>query len=537
MNKTYSVHTCGSVPAGRFILAISWDRLGGRVHEILNGYVLAGILEIDFRFLWPEEKRFPEMCDQIKIFSEDFIQKHRLYENQTAGLQEILLPSSEGKSINEYKSLICDLPVVSYFRSSNLYKVPQFSDADLHNLFMQSASEVLSPEVLDLDRRVQMAMQEFGVSKVLHLRYGDLLKGTFRQYPEVNKYFPYCLAYKMLAQKEIQEKIILISDSPEILSCLTDLDHSYLTSDQLKINCSSRDEFEILILDLLIMKNCSTVLAPSLSAFSQLGTHLGGRELEYLSVGNQVSDIADTLDWIERHDVYGNLPEQIAGPLFARDIAQLMNTHSKFTVLKSWHKFALKASLSDPQYVVGSAQLAVAYSFLGEFSSAFKTLDKIRISAYAARATHEDPLGYLTVVEVFCSAIQMLQEMNKGNRIKSRLLSEQSLSLIQFLRTLRPFQIPLQDLIESLEKSFAIFQSELLTLESQKELELRINVLKQNPIIRRLFGTKTRYLPPEEIFSSIYCNVNDADFLVMLAETLKRLASLFESGNSNNSVL
>jgi hypothetical protein len=474
------------------------------------------------------------MSDQIKIFSESFIQKYRLYESQLESFQQILLPSSDGLSLSEFKSMLGDLPGNYYFRPSNFFKVPEFSDINSHKLFMQSVTEVFSSKIQELDIKIQKKLREKGISKVLHLRYGDLLNGSFKQYPDVNKYFPYCLAFKMLNQKKTSEKIIIISDTPELLYHLTEIDSSIITSEDLMDEENCKDEFGILVLDLLIMRNCACVLAPSLSAFSQLGAHLGGRELEIISVSKQVSNINDILDWIDSNKIYEKLPKHIAGPLFARDFAQLMNTHSRSIDLKTWRKFARKAALSDPQYVVGCAQMAVVYCFCDEYSNARKILNEIRPFAYQAMTTHEDPLTYLTIVEIFCLTLQFVQAMNKGVRSKARLVFNQMLSSIQTLKGLKTFQLPLSGLIESLDKSLMILLSELVKQESQNELEFRFNRLKQKPMLRRLFGEKIKSesLHSEEIFKCFFCTSIDGDFLTKLTNTLNGVAGRYESSNT-----
>ena len=61
------------------MFANNWDRLGGRVLDILNSYILSKKLDCEFIFYWPLDDRFPEMEEQINFFSQNFIQQHRVH--------------------------------------------------------------------------------------------------------------------------------------------------------------------------------------------------------------------------------------------------------------------------------------------------------------------------------------------------------------------------------------------------------------------------------------------------------------------------
>ena len=506
-----------------FILAKNWDRLGGRVHEILNGFLLAKVLKLEFRFIWPEEKRFPEMSEQINIFSEDFIKKHRIYEDQIIDYEEILLPKKFNINLKEFKSQIQTISNKYYLRPSSFFEIPVFIDEDSYSLFKDCAEEVFSPKIRELDKKIKIYLKEKGVSRVLHLRYGDLVTGSFRQYPDVHKYFPFCLAYKILSTTNAYSHTIIISDTPEITIELCKLNDTFYRSGDLIAEKRNENEFDSLILDLLIMKNCKTVIAPSLSAFSRLGAHLGGNELKIISVDNQITNINDMLNWINKNFIYKNLANNLAGLLFARDIAQLMNKHSIYLDLRDWYKIALIATNADPNFVIGCAQMAVVQSFYGKHSKASKIIKNIKELAFKSMPTHHDPLTYLTVVEIFCLTIQIYQQLVKKNRTKSLYLFNEVSKLQKTLKTLNPFQIYLKEIIPSLDISLLTLESEIKKLDSETDLSLQIKRLKNNSILRKIFLKKKKFLKSEEIFENIYRSLDKNHFLVLLVKTLEIL--------------
>ncbi len=514
------------IPANTFILAKNWDRLGGRVHAILNGYLISKILDLEFRFIWPYEERCPEVFDQIKIFSTKFVQEHRVYENQLQDWEQEFLPIACKQSSQEYRVLVSNSVNRHYLRYSDFFKVPQFSDIDTYALFMQCSSEIFSKEFLEIDRQVCNSLQELDIQTVFHLRYGDILNGSFRHYPDPSKYLPYCVVFKMLSQMESNKKVVLISDTSEISRCLSNLDNRYYTSDEIGIPKDS-DEFQSTIRDLLIMKHCQSIFAVSLSAFSQLGTHLGGQEVKTISIAKEIQNINEFLGWMESKNFYENIPTDLVGNLFARDITQLMNTHSKFLSLNKWFKIASKSVLADPEYVIGAAQLALVYSFKGQFSIAISKLTQVKKYAEEARRTHEDPLVYLGVIEFFCLYMEIIKGIKKGNPSSSRLLFTKCVSLIASLKKLDPFQIQLSDLIVPLEESLVVLDSELAFLESKTNFELRVFSLKHNQIIRTIFQKKIKYLSADKVFSLYYSKSRKEDLLSILTDTLTRLSKSF----------
>jgi hypothetical protein len=324
------------------IYANNWDRFGGRALDILNGYVLSRRLDCDFNFYWPYEERFPEIEEQIYFFSDDFIQRHRVFFNpEDRNYQFVDFSQMTLKNAKKYINNSTD---IKYFRNPNFFMSPKFlgdAEKDASNIYVEYAKDSFSSKSLELFNYASKTYSNF---EAVHGRYGDLLDGNFNQFVEPRKYIDtLSLAALVRELKSNQDNVVMLTDTPEIACGIEKLENCNLRP----INHSSTSRIEInsfeeQTLELFIMASCRTIYAPSLSAFSILGSKIGGNNLRFINSKIE-NNFEIVLDRKKLRQHYSNFNRSIRNQAMARDMISILQHSWKNFDFKDLKKIILKA--------------------------------------------------------------------------------------------------------------------------------------------------------------------------------------------------
>ncbi len=382
------------------VLANNWDRFGGRALDILNGYVLSIKLDCNFVFYWPDDHRFPEMDEQVNFFSQAFLDRHRIEKCPPAESVHILdfnlLDSGEAKRISS------DLPGNQFFKSSDFFSLPHFTDEDqskARKFYAETAKSVMSPSVSSLWERLKESYSE---SDAIHGRYGDLVTGSFNQYVDTGKYID-TFSLKQLVDKLKAEnrQVVILTDTPQISKSLEKILNTRLQP--LEIN-SSKEKiltyFELQTVELLILASSRTIYASSSSAFSILASRIGNVPIKMIR--QETSDVLITKPWeFKRTRFYSKLDRRVRGRVRARDLLSVLQFYWKSLDFDDVKKLIGDAQKSDSEYVLALCCAALIAKIELNTKKAVAHIEKAERLARSRISVHDDPLILTLLVKYF----------------------------------------------------------------------------------------------------------------------------------------
>ena len=419
------------------IVARNWDRFGGRSHEILNALLISKILELDFAFIWPQIDIFPEVNEQISFFSENFISKHKIEQ-----IPEKVKPFTidENKSINEIRFDIVNLDVAAIYLT-NFFEIPKIKGLDTYSLFSEIRFEVWSEEVVVLAKDIFHELNNKEITKSLHCRYGDLVLGDFKQYPDMGKYIPYS-AVRQYLDTQVNGNILIISDTQEVCDVLEDL-YPNVFSRKAIISNNLNNGMSDDIIDLLILQESIEVIAPKTSAYSKLGAHLSGSEPIFLV------DVIPEDAWIlifesaVDQSTYKEFGLVLSKYIQSRDIIWLLDYRLTQLGVKRFGNALDIASRVDPRNVIVKSLDAIRWVSLGNFKKALKSVKQGVSIGSQVQLIHRDPIFYAYSVQLVVE-ILYLQHLKNGffTFVRYKHQFQKISKLLKLLNDLDPYQLP-----------------------------------------------------------------------------------------------
>ena len=380
------------------ILANNWDRFGGRALDILNGYVLSIKLECNFAFYWPMDHRFPEMKDQLKFFSQDFIDKHMIDSSPDVG---VIHPIDFNRfNLVDAQKHLGEYEVPQFFKNPDFFSLPKFLDEDLflaRKFYAEAAETVMSDSVMLLWDKLRLKYSE---SVAVHGRYGDLITGSFNQYVDTGKYID-TFSLKELVEKLIKEnnQVVILSDTPLITKALERLTDSELMPMETNLSeTESMTNFQLQTIELLILASSKFIYAPSSSAFSILASRLGNVPIKYIR--EETSEVLFSRPWSrKRWRFYNRFDKSIRDKVRARDILSLIQFYWKSLDYKRIKSLLNKAHESDGDYVLSLCCQAILAKINMKTKDSMALIAKAEYFARSRRDIHHDPLILVLLVK------------------------------------------------------------------------------------------------------------------------------------------
>lgn len=413
-----------------WVVSNNWDRFGARVHGLLNARSCADQCGRPFRFVWPAREEFPEIARQLDFFSAAFVAQHRVDAEALTSLRRASLARFYRSALPVGRQRPMAGRFVRVSHRFDVFAFPGQRRADARRAFARALPDgALAPAVAELRREVRAAVAAVGGPLcVLHLRFGDLVSGEWRQYVPPSKFVPAASARLLIDRLRGDGwRIAVVTDSPEALALL---DASPCVGGALERR-PEEDPDRQMYTDLFLMSAAERVIAPGKSAFSRLGAHLGAREtvdaLESLSVADHRGALRRLLTGP------GSPPGSFAANCAAREVYRLLGELLADATLSELTAGIDGAVRYDPGYVQALATSALLHAAAGRTGVAS---ERARDAVAAARAVtvHADPLvlALTAVVVVRAAAVRA------GGG--SEALAEAEASLVE-LTGLAPHQI------------------------------------------------------------------------------------------------
>lgn len=399
------------VPSTSFIIARNWDRLGGRLSEIVNGLYLAERCGVPFRFVWPDEDLFPEVRDLLSILCPNFLRRHLIDPAVLRNIEETVVDLNGTISENDFLRLLNGADGVRAVRILNFMRVPKFTEDSVSSQladFAKTSDSIWSAEVSAYGKALA---DEYKDLCVLHCRFGDLVTGQWRNWVDPSKYITALQIDELLKQNSnIGVPTHIVSDSREIFELFEGLGSPQNKSlDYLiQLNTGSR----LIVKDLFILRSCKEVVAPEASAFSTIGARIGGKEPRKLT--RPEADIWRVADQVKRTKaLWSRMPSENRGAFISRDIDQLVNSLSGIYDLQTFGAVAKAALAADPKNVVSLNNLAVFYALVGDRINCESLIALAKEYSVSVEKVHHDPLFFTLTTEYVTQLIFFMQQTDR----------------------------------------------------------------------------------------------------------------------------
>ena len=427
-----------TIPQRPTFVANNWDRLGGRVLDVLNGYVLSQKLDCNFVFYWPQDERFPEMDKKINFFSDDFITRYQSLD--PIDNERIKHPEFNKMSFNEAQLLVSKYDNLEYLKKPEFFTLPKFTDEkeeSASQIYSQIALSVISDECKQLFRKFT---SEYADHNAVHGRYGDLIDGNFRNYVDTGKYVDTISLKYFLERLYIQERnLIFLTDTPEISfglkRCLGDKFQNYQDLGILEGSVQDIDYQE-----LMILASSKKIFAPSASAFSILASRLGNTPVTIIRKEFSAIPVIDFV-MSKRRRFYNLFPKRIRKQVESRDLISILQFNWQKMNFSTVLRLAHMSYRADPDYAYAVCVQAIIEELNGNISSLNELIREAETISRSFLSTHDDPL-VVTLLVKYCTLPR------ESDFERSIVLNE--------LKTLNPYQFSKEkaiDFISQWEKS------------------------------------------------------------------------------------
>jgi hypothetical protein len=430
------------LPVKPFLLANNWDRFGGRTSEILNAYYLSRRFGLDFRFTWPKEPRFPELDEMIGAFAPAFVEKFFIQEPTVENVEIKQLSIDAGLSpsefIDHFEAANEELVAI---KLSNFFSVPRFRGESLEESIKKFSMEVRDAWSEDALGAQSVIEKLYKDTYVIHARYGDLVTGSWKNYVEPSKYITGAQINSVIEICANQnKKLALISDSPEIVELFSPhkAEEDFLNSTLPNFEYENRQT----LIDLFKMQFSAGVFAPSSSAYSKLGSHLGGREV--ISVPRRrISTKKDFEEFAKTQPFWKKLPHSTKDFFISRDMDQDINALGGIFNLVILERVTQVAYLADEKNPVSGNHLAIAKALLGQKANAKYLLESSMEISKGAAGIHEDPKYFAHLSHFVCVLIATLRSFKNPFRKNASILKSimKLKGIHEELVSTQPFQI------------------------------------------------------------------------------------------------
>jgi hypothetical protein len=396
--------------------------------------------------------------------------------------------------------------------------VPKLAGVDTLALFRNLKDDLWSKQTLEFASRISESMSFSNIGGAIHCRYGDILEGDFRQYPDVKKYVPFVAISKFI-EKNSQQSWVVISDTPQVVEVLKSKSHTVVDRSTILME-NQFNSIPVDLFDLLLLQESKQVVGPSESAFSKLGAHLSGKEPLEL-----VNELGPT-EWeqifgdILELEIYKDFDPRLRGLIQSRDIAWVLDFRMSYLGLGKFSEAAKIACAVDAENVVAQCQLAFSLGCGNDFVQSLEILNQAKEYASEVKNIHRDPLFYVFSMLFIVQVLQIFRlGFKQRNLQKIKNLFGELESAISMLNDLDPYQLPKDEIIGNFRDVMESIRGKVNLRSTQKRIPLHVTSI--------LF-------PPKNSTSSDFLNFfiqrifsqNDYEhMLVVISTTLNTLSS------------
>jgi hypothetical protein len=362
------------------------------LNAITNARVLAELLDLEFRFVWPSRSDH-SVKDPRELFDGAFLAEFELEPHTLDGLRSVTYDEFMAMTQAE-RSTVLDRSSRVFIEIGEPYVVlrPDAAEATTATRRYRRCFEELGWN--DVARGlVDFAAHSAALENLLgiHVRAGDIVTGGWRHVVTHQKYVPTAFVHRALtAFAAGGRKALLISDSPDYAAYLRSW-FPVLTPEELIPGYERLNETQRALADMVLLSRCDPIVGPPASAFSRLAANLGGATVAQtdtlVPAGEEresiLSGIAGGTELASRSELWRKLT--------AHDLCWLLDVFGDTLDLSKQHELAAEAVRLDPEHCGALCRLGRIAALAGKRRSALKaTTHAIAIGEHIE--SHDDPL-------------------------------------------------------------------------------------------------------------------------------------------------
>jgi len=454
------------------LVARQSDRLGSRLHVILNAWGVAKVLDMEFRFVWPRNE-CTELNNPEEIFDQGFLQKHELAESAfsseviEANLR-LMRPERAREFCHEHENRVVLMGV-----NFEIFAFAGEHHESAKKRFMAGLYEIgWSPAISKL-----LANEACIGFEAIHMRAGDIINGAWCQSWPVEKYLPTAYVDFIIRQSAAKSHlpIVVFSDNVEYVNWLRKKFKTVQTSAEIVPGYASLTESQRAFADAFMLSKASCLYGPTLSNFSQFASHIGAVRIVSISeyLGDQ-SALIVLLEYLQ--DVLSCEQPQVLCPLLARDICWLLDVFSDSLTLNDRITWAERAVGYDPGFCVAKNRHAIVLAESGhmdiakdEASKALQIADQVTLYD---DARFESLAGFVAIETL------MLIAYSPDDYLLSNRHSQEIHKALEICEALRPSMLNTSELLINLR--FIVASIGWLSCLDRRAFDIFRNSVKQS---------------------------------------------------------
>lgn len=360
---------------------------------MLNALSVARALGLEFRFVWPRTAKwgFSEPRD---LFDDDFLAQFEIAESALEG--RIALSDLTRLSLADARELCLEPDANSVVYVDECFNIVAFAgepEVSAAGRFRAVLDEIVwSPTGRGLVGLLasDKCPQDYSA---LHIRAGDIVDGVWCQFVPPEKYIP--TPYVEFAIEKLsgsrRDPVWVLSDNEPYVRYLKNRFGQIRLSSDFFPGYADLTEMQRALADSLALSGAQRIVGPKLSAFSRLGSLLGGVSVESIEDLTTEANAKRLLrDGIARVEKEAEKTE-ILRPLLVRDICWYHDVFFDDLSIDERIGLAQRATELEPDFCGALNRLAAALALAGRYAeSASVSAPALDVAAKIER--HADPL-------------------------------------------------------------------------------------------------------------------------------------------------
>ena len=399
------------------VVARRLDGLGARLCAILNGWSIAGVLGLEFRFVWPRGADV-HLHEPRELFSDTFLDRFEIAASDC--VDRVVKPAPTGFSLADAKEFCRTANAAAMIDIEACFEVLKFADesadaaqaryrAGLREFGWSRASQAIIDSVSGISRLR-------GYSAI-HVRAGDIVTGDWRQFLPVEKYTP--TPYVEFAIENLsgtnRSPVVVVSDNDAYVRFLKSCFDMVLTPGDIVAGYTDLTEIQRAFADILVLSQARRIVAPRSSAFSRTAVNLSGRP----ALGVDDMMVEDDAQRRLRDGIAqaGTECSHDCRPLLARDICWYLDVFSDSLAAGDQLALARRAASLDPDFCGALNRSAAALALAGNYDESKEAFSRAqRLAGIATR--HADPMVESLATSISAGVLALVA----GQRGRARLL-------------------------------------------------------------------------------------------------------------------
>lgn len=452
-----------------------------------NAWTVAALLGFEFRFVWPRG-RFRELDDPTEILATDFLDAYEMEEERLGHATQIVadgiaslaaLREAVEQAGRPCVVIVEECMAAFRFAEQSAEEAAELFRASFQALRWSPVIAALRAEIAALDPGIRAAMHVRAGDFVMGIRYGAQAGEDWTNFLPAEKYVATGILQAIAARTAASgERMVVFSDNEEAVARIRQANQDLVTPVDLLPLLDALTEAQRAVAEILLLARMERIVAPGVSAFSQLAAKLGGAGL--LSAVDALGDedaLATVRGFLRDHPE----PPHGSDPLLARDACWYLDLYADQLDAGERAALAALSAGADPRFCRAWNWLAATRALARDAAGFAHAAAKARALAEGAQRIHDDPLVETLAVAASSRMLLSLLARRSGRlarrfraarALARRVLARFGLSqdetdrALAILPGLRPHQVHLHAIIMNLRYQQDILrQAEWLGLD------------------------------------------------------------------------